>query len=36
MKKDDNDPLRMLMKKGDHRGISKNLHGKLQQVFKFL
>ena len=36
IKKDDNDPLRMLINKGIQPGPSKDLHGKLQQVFKFL
>ena len=34
--KDDNDPLRMLMKNGNQPGTRKDLHGKLQPVFKFL
>ena len=36
IKKDDNDPLRMLINEGIQPGPSKDLHGKLQQVFKFL
>ena len=36
IKEDDNDPLRMLINKGIQPGPSKDLHGKLQQVFKFL
>ena len=36
IKKDDNDSLRMLINKGNQPAPSKDLHGKLQQVFKFL
>ena len=36
IKKDDYDTSRMLINKGIQPGPSKDLHGKLQQVFKFL